>query len=314
MIHDTHYTLSEAFEFIGRRLHGDEWTGDESDIGICLLTEDDIAARRARAEEAIEPTRFPGDGGPGGASENLAHLLALARDEQTEPLKIMQAALFAERRPDEEIEWLLLATEAKNKLSLLFMHAEHESLSRLRSGDPLSETNFALLDKLETKFHAAKRRESVMGWVTNRAWSGDNTETSLTGYIHTPDDGKITPMPAPCWGARSFTLTLYDDKATMDDQPWPADGVLYFSKSQLDAVLGSPKGGHVGRRPDSESQAAKVLKAFDGRSGAFTFKRGELARVASEIGQATGYKQNTVEKLIRPKYRELEEKERQPPL
>ena len=73
------------------------------------------------------------------------------------------------------------------------------------------------------------------------------------------------------------------------------------------------KGGHVGRRPASQSQAEKIWEAFDERQNALTFNRGELADIAGEIGEATGYKQNTVEKIIRPKYRDLEPKKKQNP-
>ncbi len=73
------------------------------------------------------------------------------------------------------------------------------------------------------------------------------------------------------------------------------------------------KGGHVGRRPASQSQAEKIWEAFDERQNALTFNRGELARIAGEIGEAIGYKQNSVEKIIRPKYRDLEPKKKQNP-
>jgi len=73
------------------------------------------------------------------------------------------------------------------------------------------------------------------------------------------------------------------------------------------------KGGHVGRRPASQSQAEKLWEAFDERQNALTFNRGELAHIAGEIGEATGYKQNTVEKIIRRKYWDLERKKKQGP-
>ena len=78
-------------------------------------------------------------------------------------------------------------------------------------------------------------------------------------------------------------------------------------------TIAATRGGPVGRRPASQSQAKKAWKAFDKRSGTFTFNRGELTRVANEIGQAIGYKQNTVEKIIRDTYRELEEEKKQGP-
>lgn len=71
------------------------------------------------------------------------------------------------------------------------------------------------------------------------------------------------------------------------------------------------KGGYVGRWPANQSQAEKIWEEFYKLAQAFTFKRGELTHIAGKIGGTTGYKQNSVEKLIRSKYRELEEKKRQ---
>ncbi len=71
------------------------------------------------------------------------------------------------------------------------------------------------------------------------------------------------------------------------------------------------EGGPVGRRPAGQSQARNVSKAFDKRSSTFTFKRREFTRVAGEIALEVNYKQNTIEKLIRGKYRELKEKQKQ---
>jgi len=71
------------------------------------------------------------------------------------------------------------------------------------------------------------------------------------------------------------------------------------------------EGGPVGRRPANQSQAKQAWIAFDKRSGTFTFKHGELTRVANEIGGAIGYKGNTVEKLIRDEYLGLKETQKQ---
>ena len=269
MILETYYTLSEAFNLIGRHLHGDAWTGDESNTGYCSLTEDDITTLRARAEKAIEPTRFLGGGEPDSASEDFVHLLALARDEQTEPINIIRLVVWKEmsagkgpKMPPEgppkpkmlpgmsaetfaaisaemlkEFNVLLLSLHAQSRLDELLSAARFESLKRLRSGDTLSEAHFAILGELQKEYDAKERREKVMLWITLHTWSGDDTETALTGYIHTPEDGKTIPILAHCWDARSFHLSLYNNKATMDDQPWPADGVLVFLRSQLDAVL-----------------------------------------------------------------------------
>ena len=72
-------------------------------------------------------------------------------------------------------------------------------------------------------------------------------------------------------------------------------------------------GSRVGRRPASQSQDKTIWKAFDERKNAPPFDRGELTRIAGEIGGATGYKQNSVEKLIRRTYRDLERKKKQSP-
>lgn len=243
MIHETHCTISEAFELIGRRLHGDVWTGGESSVLSCELNEEDIATRRARAEKAVEPTQVPGDGGPGGASEQIMSLRERARDEQMTLHDIIRVLMFAEMKAEtemeEEINVQLVDSRATSWIKHLQMTANHESLRKLRSGGSLSVADFAILDELEKEHHAVERRESVMHWITRHTWSGDDTEAALTGYIYTPDDGKVTPMPAHYWEAQSFSIFLYSNKATVDDQPWPADGVLVFLKKQLDAVLGT---------------------------------------------------------------------------
>ncbi len=98
--------------------------------------------------------------------------------------------------------------------------------------------------------------------------------------------------------------TVADDATARDDQ-------IQRVADLSELAIAATRGGYVGRRPASQSQAKKAWKAFDERQNAFTFNHGELARVASEIAQAIGYKPNTVEKLIRDKYRELEVKQKQ---
>lgn len=65
-----------------------------------------------------------------------------------------------------------------------------------------------------------------------------------------------------------------------------------------------------GRRPASQSQAQEVWKEFDRvtKPELLTFTRGEITNIARGIAEKTGYKRNTVEKLIRSAYRDLEEK------
>ena len=65
-----------------------------------------------------------------------------------------------------------------------------------------------------------------------------------------------------------------------------------------------------GRRPASQSQTQEVWKEFDRvtKPELLTFTRGEITKIARGIAEKTGYKSNTVEKLIRSAYWDLEEK------
>lgn len=56
-------------------------------------------------------------------------------------------------------------------------------------------------------------------------------------------------------------------------------------------------------RPAAPSDA--MWAGYDTRKNKFTFERGELTRVSKEIAVITGLPQNTVEKKIRPAYKEL---------
>jgi hypothetical protein len=78
------------------------------------------------------------------------------------------------------------------------------------------------------------------------------------------------------------------------------------TKARLPAVV-EPT---AGRRPASQSGQDKIHSLFDdyepGRE--LKFYRGELAKVARDIAKQVDYKPNSVEKVIRPRYRELETK------
>ena len=78
-----------------------------------------------------------------------------------------------------------------------------------------------------------------------------------------------------------------------EPQPGPAAQNLQLNKG--------------GRRPASQSKREEILAEFDKLP--LTFKRGELAAISEVIAKKSGYKQNTVEGILRPGYKELEQKQ-----
>ena len=65
-----------------------------------------------------------------------------------------------------------------------------------------------------------------------------------------------------------------------------------------------------GRRPATDSQSSDVYQQFDlfADNDSLTFRRGELTAVSNQIAENTGYKMDTVRKMIGPKYRDLQAK------
>ena len=67
-----------------------------------------------------------------------------------------------------------------------------------------------------------------------------------------------------------------------------------------------PARGGVGRKPSSQGRDEAIWKAFDERAGlGFSFKRGEFTTVANAIADKVGYKSNSIQKMIRDRYKEL---------
>ena len=66
----------------------------------------------------------------------------------------------------------------------------------------------------------------------------------------------------------------------------------------------------AGRRTAAQTRTPEVWAEFDKieKEEGFTFERGELTRIKRRIAEKTGYKPNTVEKIIRARYKELEAK------
>ena len=84
-----------------------------------------------------------------------------------------------------------------------------------------------------------------------------------------------------------------DGTVKEEPQPGPAAQNLQLNKG--------------GRRPASQSKREEILAEFDKLP--LTFKRGELAAISEVIAKKSGYKQNTVEGILRPGYKELEQKQ-----
>ncbi len=64
----------------------------------------------------------------------------------------------------------------------------------------------------------------------------------------------------------------------------------------------------IGRKTTAETRTQTIWDEFDKiqNAGSFTFEHGELTAVSREIAAAVDYEQNSVEKEIRARYRELE--------
>ena len=149
MIHETCYTLSEAFDLIGRHLHGDVWIGGEAGVVFCCLNEDDIAMLRAgpekAVEKAVEPNRIPGGSVSDGEPENIMRILDHAHDEYKGPYDITMAAVLGKKWLEEGIAEeiarveQLIVDEGFLNFKHLWGPAKDEALWRLRAGDPLTE-------------------------------------------------------------------------------------------------------------------------------------------------------------------------------
>lgn len=65
-----------------------------------------------------------------------------------------------------------------------------------------------------------------------------------------------------------------------------------------------------GRLPAIDSKSSDVYLQFDkfADNNSLTFRRGELTAVSNQIADNTGYKMDTVRKMISPKYRDLRAK------
>lgn len=151
------------------------------------------------------------------------------------------------------------------------------------------------------------RRVIPVKYLVKEVYAEPQSDTIAPDYFERFDLDDVPIYRSVCFlrtdVQRTFGIagnrTVADDATARDDQ-------IQRVADLSELAIAATRGGYVGRRPASQSQAKKAWEAFDKRSGTFTYKRGELTLVAIEIGQATGYKQNTLEKLFRRKYRELE--------
>lgn len=175
--------------------------------------------------------------------------------------------------------------------------------------DHLAEAHSKVIHEEMRRFSSARRsleQEMRRGTINPR---GLHPHEAIQTVIPLVDRMSLVIDP---FGGVDESGELHPDKISFNDQhTWR---YLLFPSDEALALwppAGQETKPRIGRRQASQSQAEKVWQAFDERSGTLTFNRGELTRVASEIGQATDYKQNTVEKLIRSKYRELEETQKQ---
>lgn len=214
----------------------------------------------------------------------------------------------------ELVTWLATG-KARSAAVLQRLMRRHRGLRRpTEVWRPIENEATKLIPRLRSRSHKIKafghvdhggRREIPGKYLLKEVFAEPLSDIIAPDYLARFDLGNVPTYRSVCFFRTDVQRTFgIAGNRTAADDATARDG-------QLQPAAETAGGGHVGRHPASQSQAEKIWEAFDERSGTFTFTRGELALVAREIGQANGYKQNTVEKLIRSTYRKLEEKQKQ---
>lgn len=173
--------------------------------------------------------------------------------------------------------------------------------------DHLAEAHSKVIHEEMRLFSSARRsleQEMRRGTINPR---GLHPHEAIQTVIPLVDRMSLVIDP---FGGVDESGELHPDKISFNDQhTWR---YLLFPSDEAFALwppAGQETKPQIGRRPTGQSRQSQVWEEFDRQKGGLSFDHGELSEVARRIGKATGYAPNSVEKMIRPDYRELKQKQ-----